>query len=103
MKPLHLFPVTLFHMKNILFAASCLGVLPFASVSEWGNLSAMHGHGGTCAKMPHELFLRKTFGVSCSNAWLLCRGLFVHFLLLLLWFSHFCQLLAACLGLREAI
>ena len=48
MKPFHLFPVTLFHMKNILFAVSHLGVLRFATVSDRGNLSATHGHGGTC-------------------------------------------------------
>ena len=72
MKLFHLFPVTLFHMKNFLFAVSRLGVLQFATVSEWGNLSATHGHGGTCAETPCKLFLGKTFGVLCLNAWLSC-------------------------------
>ena len=103
MKLFHLFSVTSFHMKNILFAVSRLGVLRFATVSEQGNLSATHGCGGTHTKTPCKLFLRKTFGVSCLNAWLLCRGLFVCFLLLLLQFGHFRWLFAVRLGLREVI
>jgi hypothetical protein len=75
----------------------------FASVSDRGNLSVTHGRSGTCAKKPCKLFPRKTFGVSHSNTWLLCRGLFVCFLLLLLQFSHFHWLFAVHLGLHEAI